>query len=770
MMLMPNAQSSEISATRELSAQLTERVVAGLWVVLAVAAAFVPFDYVRLRGTVPAVPVVQVSFLSIAALALAVVRRLSQPGVKRLAVAVLVLGCLDSAAIGVMTGNTQSTALLSIAAVLAAATTIPWGPQTQAIAAGAASIILMTATVLVRGNTTLLTSPELAAFVIVMTASVWVAWAMERQRQASLLNETLRRKMEHHKAILLDLSRTLADAVELQPLLDAITAHAALALGAELAAVFRWSEARQGNVVIASFGIPEAMREQVDGLVFPRGEPFGGRLRDGKAIRVSLAEEPLRLPGPLLRSLGVRHLLATRFRGSKHDAGRLVVLRTVDKTFSADEEPLIEAIVSQASAALDRVGLMQAAREDAHVADNLAGLSQRLLSAGGTQAVYDELCRHCTESLQAETAYVWLRNEADKSYHAVAQHGEADETWEVVRTVKLEELGDYAARLTRERVVVATGDEILQLPRGEWALSLGITRLIHIALERGGKLFGSITCSYRQPPFEWTAMHQRIVDGICRIATLAIENAHLIEALERANRVKNDFVSTMSHELRTPLNVIIGYNDLLLDDTFGPTTAEQRDTLRRVLQHSRALLTLINQTLDVGKLDSGGLTVKVDATEVSDLMAEVDAETKELQAKPGVDVRWQVGASLPMLFTDVAKLKMALRNLVHNAIKFTDAGEVEILASPRNDGVELSVRDSGIGIREEALESIFEAFQQGNDSPNSRFDGVGLGLYISRRLIEVLGGTLSVESREGEGSTFRIWVPQRAPGLPRSSS
>ncbi len=766
---MDKPQLSGISAKEAPSVQLTNRVVAGLWVILAVAAAFVPFDYLRLRGAVPAVPVIQGSFLGLVALSLAVVRKLTEAGTRRLGVVLLILGCLDSAAIGVLTGNTQSTALLSIAAVLAAATTIPWGPQTQALAAGAASVILIAATVIVHG-TTLLTSPEMAAFLIVMTASVWVAAGMERQRHASALSEALRRKTEHHKAVLLELSRTLSESVEQKALLDAITAHATPALGADMAAIFRWSEARQGYVVIASFGVPDALRAQVECLQFPRSQLCGGRLGGGETIRQSLEEVPAQLPGPLLRSLGARHLLATRLRCGSRDEGTLVVVRAEDVAFSAEDEPLIEAIASQAGAALERVALMQAAREDAHVADTLAGLSQRLLSAGNTQAVYEALCQHCAESLHAETAYVWLRNEAELLYHAVAQHGDADETWQVVRTVKLEELGDYAGRLTRERVVVATGDEILQLPRGEWALSLGITRLIHIALERGGKLFGSITCSYRQPPFEWTAMHQRIADGICRVASLAIENAHLIEALERASRVKSDFVSTMSHELRTPLNVIIGYNDLLLDDAFGPTTSEQRDTLRRVLQHSRALLTLINQTLDVGKLESGGLAVKVDAAEVPDIMREVDAETKELQAKPGIDVRWQVNGPLPALFTDAAKLKMALRNLVHNAIKFTDAGEVEITANARDGGVELSVRDSGIGIREDALESIFEAFQQGDDSPNSRFDGVGLGLYISRRLIEVLGGNLSVESREGQGSAFRIWVPQRAPALPRSGS
>jgi signal transduction histidine kinase len=215
----------------------------------------------------------------------------------------------------------------------------------------------------------------------------------------------------------------------------------------------------------------------------------------------------------------------------------------------------------------------------------------------------------------------------------------------------------------------------------------------------------------------------------------------------------------MSHELRTPLNIIIGYTGLLREGAFGPLTPDQAETQERVDTKARELLDLIAATLDLSRLDTG--RVKVDRGDI-DLVAlfrEIDAETCEARHKPGVAYVCRLAPGLPALISDAQKLKIVVKNLVLNAAKFTDQGEIAVVVQPRNGGVEISVADTGIGIAPQILPHIFEPFRQADSSPTRRHDGVGLGLYIVRRFLDVLGGAIDVASQPGRGSTFRVWLP-----------
>jgi signal transduction histidine kinase len=216
----------------------------------------------------------------------------------------------------------------------------------------------------------------------------------------------------------------------------------------------------------------------------------------------------------------------------------------------------------------------------------------------------------------------------------------------------------------------------------------------------------------------------------------------------------------MSHELRTPLNVIMGYSELLLEGEFGKLSEEQDDIMQRVNRSAGELLELINATLDVSRLDTGKLNVNGQEVLIQDLLPEIDVETLELQQrKPGVRFIWQVPPQLGPLYTDRTKLKVILKNLIGNAVKFTDDGTVSISAGACDGGVEVVVGDTGIGIAPHARSLIFEPFRQVDSSLTRRYGGVGLGLYIARRLAELLGGRIEVDSEVGKGSTFRVWLP-----------
>lgn len=239
------------------------------------------------------------------------------------------------------------------------------------------------------------------------------------------------------------------------------------------------------------------------------------------------------------------------------------------------------------------------------------------------------------------------------------------------------------------------------------------------------------------------------------------------EAAESADRTKSEFLATMSHELRTPLAVILGYNALLLEGAFGSLTTEQLRPLQRMDENAKELLDLINAVLDLSRLEKGRLPVEIQEVKVDDLLATLEYETQGLQEQSGLSFVWRIAEPLPALRTDPGKLKMVLKNLIGNAVKFTERGSITVAAQSHEGGVEIRVTDTGIGIPREALAVIFEPFRQVHDALTRQKKGTGLGLHIVKRLLELLSGSIVVESEVGQGSTFRVWLPSLSePGKP----
>lgn len=229
--------------------------------------------------------------------------------------------------------------------------------------------------------------------------------------------------------------------------------------------------------------------------------------------------------------------------------------------------------------------------------------------------------------------------------------------------------------------------------------------------------------------------------------------------LEKAYRVKSDFLSSMSHELRTPLNSIIGFSSVLLGQTGDPLTPDQRMAIEKVLKNGKHLLELINDILDLSKLESGRMTVSVETEEVASVVSNCLMLTESLFRQKKLTVKEYVEPNLPKLSTDIVKVRQILMNLLSNAAKFTDQGEVSVNVTKRDGMIAFAVKDSGIGIKKEHYNIVFEEFRQVDGSNTRKYKGTGLGLPISRKLARMLGGDLVVESEYGKGSTFTLTIP-----------
>ncbi|MBI2352095.1 MAG: DUF4118 domain-containing protein [Deltaproteobacteria bacterium] len=232
------------------------------------------------------------------------------------------------------------------------------------------------------------------------------------------------------------------------------------------------------------------------------------------------------------------------------------------------------------------------------------------------------------------------------------------------------------------------------------------------------------------------------------------------KALE-ANRLKAEFVATVSHELRTPLHVIMGSVEALLDGALGALQTSQQGVLQRMRESGLYLRDLIMSILDLNRLEAGRVPVRWEEIEVPGLLAEVERMMRHIPAATDVVLKFHAAPEIPVLVSDRDKLNIILRNLVGNAIKFTEKGLISVRADfdPESQAIEFSVRDTGAGIDEEDMPFIFDMFWQKDKSHTNPRAGIGLGLYIVKRLVNDIAGEVAVESKKGEGSLFRVRIP-----------
>ena len=399
----------------------------------------------------------------------------------------------------------------------------------------------------------------------------------------------------------------------------------------------------------------------------------------------------------------------------------------------------------------------------------LGEVSQAVSSTLDLQKVLATIVAHAAELSGTESGAIYEFDEASEEFQLRATHRMSEELIQAIQEagVKLGETALGRAGVNREAVQIPDILEEPTYPTSEIMKQEGFRALLAVPLLREDRLIGGLVVRRRAPG----QFQKETVDLLQTFATqsaLAIQNARLfreIEAkgreLEIASKHKSDFLANMSHELRTPLNAILGYTELILDKIYGEVPENIQEVLERVEKNGRHLLGLINDVLDLSKIEAGQLVLSLDDYSMKDVVHTVFTSVESLAAEKNLELKVSVSPEVAQGKGDQQRISQVFLNLVGNAIKFTEAGEVRIEATASNDNFVVSVSDTGPGLSEADQQMIFEEFHQVDGSSTRKKGGTGLGLSIAKRIVEMHGGRIWVESTEGKGSTFWFTLPVR---------
>jgi GAF domain-containing protein len=454
--------------------------------------------------------------------------------------------------------------------------------------------------------------------------------------------------------------------------------------------------------------------------------------------------------------------------------GSIVILRTEVRPFEQKHIALLSTFADQAAIAIENVRLFEAEQQRSQelnesleqqtaTADVLKIISR---STFDLQTVLQTLVESVARFCHADKATIV--REKDGLFYTAEAYGYTREFLNYLRNIPIKaERGSASGRALVEGRLVHIPDvkadpeyTFVEAPRlGDFRTALCVPML------REGIPIGVLTLT-RSAVQPFADKQIELVTTFADQSAIAIENVRLFDEiqdksrqLEVASQHKSQFLANMSHELRTPLNAILGYTELMADGAYGEPSEKMRGILQRLEANGRHLLGLINDVLDLSKIEAGQLVLELSDYSVQDIAQTVRSTLEPLAADKKLAFKVELAPNLPSGRGDGRRLTQVLINLVGNAIKFTDTGEVAIKAEANNGSFHVSVRDTGPGISAADQAKLFQEFQQADNAITRKKGGTGLGLAISKRIIEMHGGKIGVESRPGQGSTFAFTLP-----------
>ncbi len=474
---------------------------------------------------------------------------------------------------------------------------------------------------------------------------------------------------------------------------------------------------------------------------------------------------------------GVRASLVLPLLAGEEAVGFFFLDSRTPGAYTEHDLELLGPIAQQLALAIQNTRLLKEAEERSRELTRsleemnvLREIGQAVNSTLNLQAVLTTIVTHAVQLSETDGGAIYEYDEQSQRFILRATHGMEEELIMALRANPVR-LGEGAVgRAAVARAVV----EFPDIQAGGYEPRLrslmaqaGFRAILTVPLLREDRIIGGLPVFRKSPG----AFSQEVVDLLQTFATqsvLAIHNARLFQDIEEkgreleiASRHKSQFLANMSHELRTPLNAILGYTELILDSIYGEVPEKIRDALKRLDKNARHLLGLINDVLDLSKIEAGPLTLSLADYSMKEVVQSAVNAIESLAAEKKLALKVMVPADLPRAWGDERRVTQVLMNLAGNAIKFTEAGEVRVEVTAEDGAFLISVADTGPGIAEADQQKIFEAFQQAEGYNTRKKGGTGLGLSIARRIIELQGGRIWVESSLGQGSTFRFTLPVR---------
>jgi signal transduction histidine kinase/CheY-like chemotaxis protein len=476
---------------------------------------------------------------------------------------------------------------------------------------------------------------------------------------------------------------------------------------------------------------------------------------------------------------GYRSMMGAPMVVGDQVVGALNVWRTTVNPFDDAAEALLATFAEQAALALLHVQLVTAlesrSAELARKVDQLEALAEVGEAISSTLVADEVLTTIVTHAVQlsgTDGGSLMEFDEATGLFGVRAAYGTTPAVIEALRATEIHLDRTWVGRAARGREVLQIADLDAEPPPLDPHLGLlhadGWRSLVAIPLVRPDRVVGALVVR-RKSVGSFSDETCELLAAFASQSAVALTNARLYQQLEQqsaelaaASRHKSEFLASMSHELRTPLNAVIGFSEVLLERMFGELNERQDDYLRDIHAAGRHLLALLGDILDLSKIEAGRMELDITAFPMDDVIGQALALVRERATLHGIRLSLEADGSLGTVSADELRLKQVMLNLLSNAVKFTpDGGRVTVRAWRDGDEIDVTVTDTGIGIERADQDRIFDSFQQGERSASSS-EGTGLGLTLSRRIVELHGGRLWLTSSPGEGSTFGFAIPQPA--------
>jgi len=564
---------------------------------------------------------------------------------------------------------------------------------------------------------------------------------------------------------------------ELQPVLDTLVESAARLCQAEKAAI----QLRDGELyrIAARYGYSWEFQEYFEKhpISLERGTATGRSALEGKVIHIPDVLADSEYTWREGQKIGdYRAILSVPLLRKGSSIGVMTLARGVPQPFTAKQIELVTTFADQAVIAIENVRLFEEVqartRDLSQSVEELRALgevSQAVNSTLDLETVLSTIVAKAVQLSGTEAGTIYVFNKETQKFELRSTYGMDDALIATIRERHIRIGGDrVVAQAAVKRAPVQIPDAVNEPSEDfEFLVRAGFRALLIVPLLAPDQIVGALVVRRREPG-EFPKSTIELLETFADQSVLAIQNARLFREIEEkgrelaeASKHKSQFLANMSHELRTPLNAILGYAELMLDSIYGEPSEKMRTVLERLQSNGRHLLGLINDVLDLSKIEAGQLVLSLDDYSLSDVVHGVVSAVEPLAAEKRLAFKAEVAPGLPTGHGDGRRLSQVLLNLVGNAIKFTDKGEVAIRASAANGAFTVAVCDTGPGIGVADQAKIFEEFQQADSSITRKKGGTGLGLSIAKRIIEMHGGRIWVESEPGKGSTFYFTLPVR---------